>query len=267
VTVGFCRYCGKVRQLCDSHALPVGIFRPILSASSGKLVGIPADDGPVHYTSDTGAAKLLCRDCETHFNKNWDAPTVNFLKRLDRAIIESGHTTQLPFPNAQLAHAIVSIVWRTCVSSAFMYAEVRPTTKDLAVVEAILRGPTSEVLRLCSVRIARLYDPTPEQKGGFGQEIMYQFILSPRLYRVKIKKNDKRLGFAFLFTMLGFAISLIFPKVPYPKRKKAGYLSISGDHVVAPPEDLMSIPPIVDALVDGLRKDIAGNVTQSVRKG
>lgn len=85
-----CRLCDEDKPLCFSHAIPDAIFRPILQSSNGSSIGLPKGGGKIHLTQDTGKAELFCKECESWFNKSFDGPLVNALRKLDTRIIDEG---------------------------------------------------------------------------------------------------------------------------------------------------------------------------------
>jgi hypothetical protein len=263
---GHCGFCLKFSRLCLSHAIPKAAFKTLMSAGNGNAIGIPKGDGNAHLTSDSGEGFLLCAACEGDFNKNFDGPMTNALKRLDNQIISHGLDTHIDFEANQLAHAVVATAWRICLSPAHMYSEVTISSQHMRELDVLVRKPTHEILRNCSVKISRLSDSTPESTGGFGQEVMRQFIKAPEVYSIKTKKNGKFNRFAMDWTMFGFLVHLIVPQLPYPKSQNFGGLKIGANRIKANSVNMLDYAPLRDALVAGYAAQHEGRVTPSLRR-
>jgi hypothetical protein len=250
-----------------SHAIPRAAFKAMLATGNGNAIGIPYDDDRnAHLTSDTGDAPLLCDSCEREFNRNFDAPLINALKSLENEIFVHGVRAPVNFSANQLAHAVVSVAWRIWRSPAFMYSEVVLDQRDAQELDALLRLPTDDVLKNCTVRLARLTDPTPQERGGFGQELMGQFVKAPQVYSLRTKSRGKFDRFAMDWTMFGFLIHLIVPRFLYPRSKKFGGLKRDALQISAVPVDMLQYPPLMDALIAGYAAQEEGRLSRTLKK-
>lgn len=248
-----------------SHAIPRAAFAPML-AGSGNAISIPYSDGDAHLTSDTGDAPLLCDSCERDFNRNFDAPLINTLKSLENEIQTNGFQASIAFDANQLAHAIVSIAWRICRSPAYMYSGVKLSQPHMGEMERVLRLPSESILRNCTVRLGRLADGTPATSGGFGQELMKQFIETPEAYSIRTKPKGKFDRFAMDWTMFGFLIHLVMPRLLYPKSKDFGGLKPNSKQIKAVRTDMLKYRPLRDALVGGYAAQEEGRLSPSLKK-
>ncbi len=264
-SIGCCPYCSESRSLCMSHAIPKAAFKPLFAAGNGNAIGVPKDNSNAHLTSDSGAGYLLCEACEGLFNQNFDGPMTNALKALDTAIVSNGFHSRINFEANQLAHAIVATAWRICLSPAHMYSEVAISDRHLRELDTLMRRPTDEILRHCSVKVSRLSDSTPESSGGFGQDLMRQFIKAPEVYSISTKRNGNPDRFAVDWTMFGFLIQLIVPGLPYSKSQKFAGLKLGATMVAAPPIDVFDYSPLRDALFAGFAAQQQGRITPSLR--
>ncbi len=262
---GQCPYCLKLGKLCMSHAIPKSAFKTMMVVGNGNAIGIPPDNGNVHLTSDSGAGLLLCGDCEGIFNRSFDGPTTNALKALDTAIISNGFRVQISFEANQLAHAVVAMAWRMCLSPAHMYSEVILSDGNLKELDTLMRKPTSEILRHCSVRVFRLSDPTPEASGGFGQNEMRQIILTPKAYSIMTNRNGKLDRFGIDWTMFSFLIQLIVPGLPFAKSKKFGGLKLGATRVATKPINILDYPPLRDAIISGFSAQQQGRIAPNLK--
>lgn len=261
---GRCAYCHCEKKLVFSHAIPKAAFRPLLAAGSGSAIGIPDREGVVHRTTDTGEIPMLCVECEGEFNRRFDGPLSNVLKRLEKAILSGFSTPLIEFSADELAHAIVAVAWRISRSPAKMYQKVNLNAGHLRELEAVLSSPTEQVLRSCTVRVARLTDPLAKTGEGFDQSVMGQLIKTPEAFTIKSTKESP-LGFAIDWTMFGFLIHLVVPRLPFATNKKFGGLKRGSMKVRAMPINILEYAPLRDALVAGVAAQEEGRMTASMR--
>lgn len=252
-----CAYCNEDKELCDSHSIPDSIFRMILRNNNGKLVSIPLGEKDVQYSQDTGKAKILCRDCESLFNREFDGPLVNALKKWDRKIRQEGFGAIFEYCPSQLAQSLASIFWRASVSSAEMYKGAAISQRDRASLLRIVTGPRDDALTECSCSIHRLFDKTPSEDGGFSLDQITQIILPVTAYRIGWNGKPPKY-FAFAVIMHGFLCIVVIPRLPHAKRNTPGYLRSGKLKQHAPALHFMDYPPLADAMVTGLRKQLDG---------
>jgi hypothetical protein len=264
-SIGYCPYCLKLSSLCMSHAIPRAAFKTLFAGGNGNAIAIPNGKSNVHLTSDSGAGLLLCQACEGLFNRSFDGPMTNALKELDTAIVTQGFRSQVTFEANQLAHAVVATAWRICLSPAHMYSECTISDAHKRELDNLLRRPTGEILRNCSVKVSRLSDSTSEEVGGFGQNLMRQFIKTPEVYSIRTKRNGKPDRFAMDWTMFGFLIHLILPRLPYPKSQKFRGLKLDATKIAANPIDIFNYPPLRVALIEGYAAQQQNRITPSLR--
>jgi hypothetical protein len=263
---GRCRFCPNDAELCLSHAIPDGIFKLLMRAGNGSAIDISSGTQKIRRSSDSGAAPMLCKDCETDFNNRFDAPITNILKGLDRKIQQSGFSSRLPFSHDQFAQAIVSIVWRCCESTAPFYKSSKVDNVHLARLKQLTVEPQDQVLRRCSVSIARLTNPSRIPGSGFGQDNMYQLITAPIPRTVIATRSGASRHFGFDFVLQGFLIHLVVPRLPYAKTRKANYLNRGGEMLHAPPTDILKYPPLKALLLETYAKAHESKVTPGVSR-
>jgi hypothetical protein len=263
MTSGFCAFCGEISILQNSHSIPDGIFRLILKSSGGSAIAIPSSDRKIHKSNDTGKDYILCRKCEAAFNLKWDAPIVNFLKKLDKSIKNNDFTVRENFSHAQFTQAITSIIWRACVSQSEFYSGCSISNVHQAQLYKIIQSDQSRTLKNCSLSIRRLRD----QRSGiysFDQDTISQLIYPPTPRSFVI--NGKIKGFGFEMAFLGFLIHVIIPRLPHHKLRQAGFLKANGKVIHAPPINIFDYKPLVDMMVIGMKKHIDGHETLGVKR-
>lgn len=253
-----CAYCKKERELCASHAIPDGLFRLISRRNSGKLIAIPTGDGNIHFSNDTGKAKLLCIACEALFNRDFDAPLVNALKAWDSRIVQEGFGVRFRCCPNHIAQGLASIFWRASVSENDLYKSAKVSSQDRVNLLRIMNGPRPDALKLCSCSIQRLSDKRPSDDGGISQEIISQIILPATSYHIGWDGRRSARHFAFAVVMQGFLCWLIIPRLPHAKRNKPGFLKSSQLKQHAPTRYFLDYEPLADAMVSGLKKHLEG---------
>ncbi|PRX02802.1 UNVERIFIED_ORG: hypothetical protein BCL66_12630 [Martelella mediterranea] len=249
-----CAYCLQNRSLCESHAIPDAFFRDISRRNSGKLIVIPEGPGKIHFGKNSGKAKILCSDCETHFNRLYDSPLVNALKEWDRLICQKGLEVRYDSSPEKIATSLAAIFWRASVSGNNIYANAKISHSDRALLLNILKNGQSKPLQLCSCKVNRLYDKTSEEDGGFKQKDISQIILPVSAYRVRWEHAGTTRYVALTVVMQGFLFCLMIPRLPFSKRQKAGFLNAKQSKLHAPALHLLDYEPLARSLVSGYKK-------------
>ena len=259
-----CAFCQKDRELCASHSIPDGFFKAISRRNNGQLISIPEGEGKIGLSQNTGKAKLLCRECETHFNKNFDSPLTNAFKAWDKQIKANGLGVRYEFSPNHIAQCIASVCWRASVTGNSMYANARVSVPDTARLLALLLGDREDTLKSCSCSIKRLYDKRLPANGGFSQDIVSDIILPLNAYRISKKGKKPGNHFAFALLVQGFLCHLMIPRLPHALRVGPALLKPSKTSLHAPPQYFADYKPLMDAMVAGLGKHLEG---QSALKG
>ena len=249
-----------------SHAIPRAAFKPILDKSNGNAIAIPDGDRDIHLTTDTGSAPLLCSRCESLFNTRFDAPMTNALKRLSRAYGKNGESVSITFDADHLAHAVVSVAWRINCSPAAFNSRVKLISRHSSLLDKILRSPTAEILQHCSVKLSKLSDATSSTDGGFSEDALGQIIKGPESYSVKAKPHGSLDRFAIDWSMFGFLVHVVVPRITYPKSRTFGGLKSGSNKVAATRVMLLEYKPLADGLIEGFRKNAAGKLSKGMKR-
>jgi hypothetical protein len=246
-----CRLCEEQRELCLSHALPESAFRLALRECSGKAITITGDEAtPVQYSSDTWDVGLLCSACEDKLNKGYDAYGIAVLKghvgevrRNDLGITFSGIDRQ------RLRMFCLSVLWRVSVSHHNSYSNIDlPFQWEQELHRALQQG--SKVRgSMYTVAIYRLRDSTPE---GFSYESLRSLVTAPFARRFKE-------GFiSVCFVFFGFLIEIFLPKLPQRFMKRPSVLTGSNPVFMAPFQEILEVPELLNLMVTGLHKHETG---------
>lgn len=256
-----CAFCQKDRELCASHSIPDGFFKAISRRNNGQLINIPEGEGKIGLSQNTGKAKLLCRECEAHFNRNFDSPLTNGFKEWDKQIKANGFGVRYEFSPNHLAQCLASVCWRASVTGNSMYANAKVCARDRARLLALLLDNREDTLKFCSCSIRRLYDRLPPADGGLSQEIISDIILPVNAYRISKKGRKPGTHFSFALLVQGFLCHLIIPRLPHALRNGSGFLKSSKTALHAPKQYFADYKPFMDAMVAGLGKHLDGQST------
>ena len=256
-----CAFCQEDRELCQSHSIPDGFFKAISRRNNGKLISIPEGAGKIRLSQNTGKAKLLCWECETHFNKNFDGPLTNAFKAWDKQIIAYGFGVRYEFSPSHFAQCLASVCWRASVTGDSMYANAKVNMRDRAHLLALLLGNREDTLKSCSCSIKRLYDTLQPSNGGFSQKIISGIILPVNAYRIGKKGKKPGNHFAFALVVQGFLCHLMIPRLPHALRSGPAFLKPSKTALHAPPQYFADYKPLMDVMVAGFGKHLDGQTT------
>ena len=95
---------------------------------------------------------------------------------------------------------------------------------------------------------------------------MRQFIKVPEAYSIRTKSKGKFDRFALDWTMFGFLIHLIVPRLVYPKSKDFGGLKRNATQINAVHIDMFKYRPLRDALVAGYAAQEEGRLSPALKK-
>ncbi len=256
-----CAFCQEDRELCQSHSIPDGFFKIISRQNNGQLISMPQGEGKIGLSQNTGKAKLLCSECEAHFNKNFDSPLTYAFKAWDKQIKAKGLRVSYGFSPNHLAQCIASVCWRASVTGNSMYENAKVGMRDRAQLLPLLMGDREDALKSCSCSIRRLYDRRSPRDGGFSQEAISNVILPVNAYKISKKGKKPEGHFAFAFLVQGFLCHLVLPRLPHARRSSPAFLKPSKTALHAPPHYYANYKPLMDAMVAGLGKHLDGQST------
>lgn len=263
--IGVCAFCKTFELLRMSHAIPKAAFKPLLESGNGSAIAIPDGDADVHLTTDTGDALLLCERCEASFNQRFDGPMINALKKLDRNFREGESSASIEFDANHLAHALASVAWRINFSSSNFNSRVKLSQRHAALLESLIRLPSTEILKHCSVKLARLADSAAVKDRAFSQDFMGQIIKAPESFSIRIKPKGNLDRFAVDWSMFGFLIHVVAPRITYPKSRSFGGLKRGSTSVTVSRLGILDYQPLADAIVDGFKKNAEGKLSKGMK--
>ena len=115
-----CALCGDLGKLCKSHIIPKALHKEIadVDSESGKQFSLVFDPmrGPDHTWKNQGGywERLLCIECERHFNVALEKPFFN-IWNFDRLAASSLNATVLNLPPSETGHIklfVLSVLFR-----------------------------------------------------------------------------------------------------------------------------------------------------------
>ena len=244
----FCKLCGLLKPICKSHAIPNSIFKSLFRENSGKGITLSdIKDQSIEYSSDSLADDLLCSDCESQLNRNFDAYGLDLFRghhkdvkiiKLDDVVVFRG------FIPDKINGFLLSILWRAAISNHPVYSKIKTilSLDDIHILHDLSRSINTNKLKKFSIRIKRLNDKT----GGFTESSFRGLIVPPFI-------RHKEAGISICFSFLGYLFE-IFVKIHNKSIKKSlGTLSNS-TNITIPKIEISEIPEIFQLFVQNYGK-------------
>lgn len=252
---GSCALCLQRREIHKSHVIPNSIFRRVKRRYAGRLISLDdSETGPVQYTADSWCDYLLCADCEGWLSVH-EKVSIETLRGSPNGIAHwhADGVTFNGFCYQALKLFFTSLLWRAAVSSLDQYSKVILPP----VIAEELRSSLYSAIALppsqLGCRLVALYDPTPEDDGGFSAESIKEFVLSP------IPRVQGRCV-SFIYVFEGYMLEIYVPRIPPKVRAQHGVLKRNRVWYV-PKLSIFEIEEVVRLLVSGYRKAELGLVT------
>jgi hypothetical protein len=238
-------------ELCDSHAIPDALFRPMLREGKGAAISAVDDEStPISRTSDTWSTDQLCSKCESLLNEEYDEYGIGLFKG------KKGRARQVPdgvcleeMDSGRLRMFLLSVLWRmsTSTHTSYLNADLpSPIREELRV--ALLARKRYSGSRL-QVSLERLHDSTKE--GGFSSEQFRQVVMSPftRQYETY---------YAVCFLMFGFLVQVFVPSLPSKDRRSRNLIPTNANRVFAPRLEFTRFPELFSVGVRSVYKSLNG---------
>lgn len=249
--LGICRLCEERRDLCFSHALPESAFRLALRECSGKAIAITDDETtPVQFSSDTWDVDLLCSACEGNLNKRYDAYGIGVLRgHVGRVRRGEYGVTFTGIDRQRIRMFCLSVLWRVSVSHHDCYSNIDLPNLWEGELHRVLQHGGKVRGSIYTVAIYRLRDSTPD---GFSYESLRSLVTAP--FARKFKDGSVSVCFVFF----GFFVEIFLPKAPTKLMKKPGVLTGFSPVFMAPFQEILEVPELLNLMVRGLHKHESG---------
>jgi hypothetical protein len=247
---GLCLLCENMADLCDSHALPDALFRPLLRQRSGTAIHATDDaTTPITLTSDSWCTPQLCAPCEGLMNDEWDRYGIAVFKgRAGKARRMDAGVSFVDVDAGRLRMFLLAVLWRMSVSvhKSYLSAHVPPPIREELRHTLLSRGryPASRL----HVSLQRLHDSTP---GGFTSKAFRNMVMSPFI-------REHGSYYSIGFTMFGFLAQVFLPALPSRLRPSTPLLGSKGRIVFAPRLEFTHFPELFDLGVRALHKTVTG---------
>jgi len=247
---GRCLLCEQMADLCQSHALPDALFRPMLRKGGGSAVRVTDDPAtPVQRDSDSWKTHQLCSACEALMNDEWDSYGIAlFQGREGKCRPTEAGVTFAYVEAGRLRMFVLAVLWRMSVSEhpAYSNAHLPADTRDELRRTLLARGRFRA--SALHVTLERLHDTTP---GGFSRNQFKEMVMAPF---IRLHANYYAIGFA----MFGFVVQVYVPSLPPKLRRSLRLVGSTGSIVFAPLLEFTACPELFNLGVTALQKTVTG---------
>lgn len=248
---GRCQLCDEYHQLCNSHALPDALFRPILKKNSGKAIRAVDDETtPTSHTTDSWDTHQLCSACEERMNSQYDSYGISVFKgRKGRVQRTSTGISISGIECIRVRMFLLSVLWRMSKSAHHAYLNTLLPPRIQADLQTSLCDDRPYSASKLHIAVYRLHDFARD--GKIESELFRDFVISPFLRR-------SRRSYSIVFIVFGFLIEICVPGLQLRHRKAASILSPNSTTMFAPLVDFSKVPEILELAVRLRWKEING---------
>lgn len=245
MTLGICKLCNQEKELQRSHVIGKTIFSNILRESEGNYaIDISINNQKISKSNDTWDSKLLCKDCESFFNRKYENYSVYVLRKKQNGVHTCESKHGIYFRNVNQYRIILylcSIYWRAAHSSHIAYQGIKITSEVSQYLINVFNGRFILHPRLVSARIRLISDDTKT----FTDDRL-RMIVNP-YNRIKGK------GFVFSMAYEGYFFELFINASNFKERQQSGFLNKASNSFFVPKVDLLEIPEIAMCLAQGIQ--------------
>ncbi|AGQ06684.1 hypothetical protein ABTQ09_15575 [Acinetobacter baumannii] len=241
MSLGICKLCCEKKELQRSHVIGKTVFSRILRKSVGNAgISICLKDKKISKSNDTWDSKLLCKSCESFFNRKFEDYSIHVLRKEQKGVNASESELGIFLKNVdqyRLILYICSIYWRAAYSSHESYNGIvieRGISQYLVNVftDKCILNPT-----LISARIRLLAD----ENVGKLSEHPVSMIVNP-YHRLTQK------GYMFCMAFEGYFFELFINSSSFKDRLKPGYLNRKEKNLFIPLVYIEDIPEIAESI-------------------
>ncbi|WP_336964093.1 hypothetical protein [Acinetobacter pittii] len=246
MTLGICKLCNMNEDLQRSHVIGKTVFSRILRESDGNVaLHFKLKDDNYLKTNDTWDTRLLCRDCESFFNRRFEAYAIQVLREKRNDVIYTKHPNGVIFNNIDSERIILyffSIYWRAAHSTHTAYADcvILPTSSNFLV--SCFRNEKKLIQSAFSLRIRILSDET----NTFSKESLKEMLIGPYI-------SNLNRGFVCTMAFEGYLFELHFGFTSFKERSKLGFLDINKRFASIPYVEVFKHKDITDMVYKGAK--------------
>lgn len=250
MTYARCLLCEQLADLCQSHAMPDALFRPLLRRGGGSAIRVVDDAStPVQLDSDSWKTPQLCAPCEALMNDEWDGYGIAvFQGRRGNARPSEDGVSIEDVDAVRLRMFLLSVLWRMAVSvhPSYLNAHLPTAIREKLRRAFLARQPyTAGTLH---VTLQRLHDST---QGGFSRDQFKEMVMAPFLRRHPA-------CYLVGFCMFGFVVQVYVPGLPPKPRRTLHLVGSSATIVFAPRLEFTAFPELFGLAVTTLGKQVTG---------
>jgi len=235
-----CPWCGRYGELQASHSIPRSFFSLVNRKSrTGQLFRLTSDRRATTKSQDSGAAPMLCKRCESEFNKNFDKPIAKLL------IAESKCAAGKQFSSRETTIIVLfmlSVVWRAAHSTNELYNALPLSKHVYPQLQTWIETKNFDAIhQTLNFRIHYLIDSSRRMPLSKMNEV----IMPPKV----IGKSGVKGEYAEIwFVCAGYCFCLDTQDRTWKERKKQRYI-VAERPFVTTPISLFSIPGMIETAI------------------
>lgn len=241
MSLGICKLCCEEKELQRSHVIGKTVFSRILRKSLGNAgISICLKDKKILKSNDTWDSKLLCKSCESFFNRKFEDYSIHVLRKEQKGVNATESDLGIFFKNVdqyRLILYICSIYWRAAYSSHECYNGIVIEREISQYLINVFKNKHNLNPKIVSARIRLLAD----QNIGKLSEHPVSMIVNP-YHRLTEK------GYVFCMAFEGYFFELFINSTSFKERLKPGYLNRTGKILFIPLVYITDIPEIAESI-------------------
>ncbi|WP_457971082.1 hypothetical protein [Acinetobacter calcoaceticus] len=246
MTLGVCRFCSEEKELQRSHIIGKTVFRRVLKNSEGNAAtNILIKEGRVIQSNDTWDTPLLCRECESFFNSNFEDYSIHVLRREQKGVEASSTERGLKLKNVDQKRLILyffSIYWRGAFSTNINYQSF-VYQKDISNhLASCFKNKSIKLSNAFTVRVRLLKD----NNNYIPEEAFKDMIFSP-FHRT----SDQGVVLCMIFE--GYLFELFMGRMQMIERLQPGYLNMNNSELFIPYVNIYEVPELIKTIGLGVK--------------
>ncbi|MFP0285179.1 MULTISPECIES: hypothetical protein [Acinetobacter calcoaceticus/baumannii complex] len=246
MTLEICKLCGEKKELQRSHVIGKTVFSRILRNSDGNAAtNILIREGEVIQSNDTWESRLLCTECESHFNSQYEDYSIHVLRREQKGVEFNLTEKGLYLKNVDQKRLILyflSIYWRGSFSNHINYQSF---VYNKAISEHLIscfKNKNTKLSHTFAVRVRLLKD----SENNIPEEAFRDMLFSP-FHRVLDQ------GFLIGMVYEGYYFELFFGRNNLIERLQPGFLNFKDRELFIPYVNFYEVPELLKTIAQGAK--------------